>query len=139
MPEYIPPASSAVNFNDENEAYVAPGSTVVNFNDTAVLNLYPVGIDSTESFGTPTVRLQKFYTPTGPDPVIVQGGYDSVHQRTDVYAAPATNGERVSYRWQPSSNRITADRPADNDDIDRRDKQDILDIFTAFRLLRKAA
>ncbi len=159
---YSVPANNAVNFNDVStptdivsagiasaEAIGQPdvGLTVVSAGIAGAeatgspdvgLTIVGAGIASEEAVGAPVIGLTALPVVDTSDQVSgVHGGYGSVRQRTNVYAADARNGQRVSYRI--TADNITADRPADNEDVDAQDRRDLRDIFTAFRELRKAA
>lgn len=95
-----------------------------------------IGIASEEAFGTPTITYTAPAVVVEEEaPIPVGGTYAAVRQRTEAYAMRAdAKGQNIRI-----SQRITAKPEMVVEQINERDRQDLLDIFTVFRETRKAA
>lgn len=95
-----------------------------------------IGIDSTLVMGTPGITYTAPSVPaTEEEPAAAGGTYAYMHQRTEAYAMRAdAKGQNIRI-----SQRITAKPEMVVEQINERDRQDLLDIFTVLRETRKAA
>lgn len=95
-----------------------------------------IGIASEEAFGLLTLTAAAAPVEVVDEtPIPVGGTYASVRQRTEAYAMRAdAQGQNIRI-----SQRITAKPEMVVEQINERDRLDLLDIFTVFRETRKAA
>lgn len=106
------------------EAFGAPVVNTISAQDIIDVG----GIVSAEAFGAPTVTLGAVVD-TGPPPVVqVVGGYDGVHQRTNVYAWKRDESRRIT----------SGESPLDITFIEACDQQDLIDIFGALQEVKAA-
>lgn len=143
---YSPPGGAAVQMDCYKGVYVVGGSvsSAESVGGGSVCVIVDGGsVVSAESVGGGSVGLVEDQNLPA-QPSVTVGAYSTVDQRTRAYAYNDNGHYELHARWDGRysnrrDGRITSIAPTEAEDIDAQDRLDLLDIYTAFRDMRKAA